>query len=287
MPSITNRARAVIGVGVTAAVGVGVFAWRQEKKKQQIARSKRAAFLKAEAESKRIQDAEVKCLRDNYLKPGARLAEQVYDGLGYARRWHETETVIGLNNRTQANVFDAALRFAERGDTGDGIDMEDVVMRLLRQALPECEWSSQAWPAEHGSDWHTAYRGVEELLQLAILEMRYGEFKASAQGGGSGIVCPGWIRETPTPMGNARPNDFIELLVGVEKSDGHPLLEERVHAIIVGIQGENVTALILEPGELLPNGQKTSGPTHSGQHGYSPGMQVTVPKRCVFRLIKK
>lgn len=284
-----SRTHVRLAVGTAAVVTAGAVVWRIDKKRKEkrALASKKSAAARLAAEKEKVAQADLKCLRENYLQPKAALAEQIYDSLSYARRYFDPGKLIGLNGRTQARVFDTAVQYAKEGDTGDREDLEPSVRRLLRQALPNCEWDRQAWPPEPGSDWETAYNGVSELFQLAVFEMRYGNFHMLPNGGGAGIVCPGWRQTPPAPTSTLRPFDYVELLIGTERSNGEPVREEWVNAMVTATSGDNLTVMLLEGGEPLPDGSRAKGPMYSDDHGYQANSTFTIPRRCVFKIIKK
>jgi len=279
---LTWPTRFVIGGGILLAGGYAYWRWDTKKKRIE-GRAKRKAIKKQKTKAdKSKQAADVACLQA-YLQPGARLTPQVRDSLTYASRYTDPSDEIGLNARTQSRVFGAATRLANAGETED---LDRAVRMIVREVMPDCPWDTVAWPPEDGSDWHDAYTAVEELLQLAALEMRYEDYHQIGDNG-VGLVCPGWNNLAPAPTTNLRPDDLIEVQLGVEDGEGTPQFTETAWARVTHLDGDTVKATLVGTETELQPGQGAPSITGATRHGYRSGMDIKLHRRCIYSVRKK
>lgn len=274
--SITWPTRLLIAGGILLTGGYAYWRWDSSRKTEAEIQRRRAAKNALVKKAKTKDAISAECLQA-YLQSGARLAEQIRQGLTYSQRFVDDRETIDLNTRTQTRVFSTASRLANAGETGD---LDRATMLILREVMPDCAWDSIAQPFESGSDWEIAYDGVKELLQIAALEMRYEDFHIYGSSGNVGLICPGWKNMAPAPTGNLSVGDTIEILIGAEDDNSEPILEEVAYADVLRIEGETVVAVIIESDSRSTN-------LNSDAHGYYVGMEVRLHRRCIWAVRKK
>lgn len=276
-------ARLLIGVGI---FGTGTYVyWRWDSKRKRLAALEHRKSIRKKREKKEQAQgaADLACL-DPYLHAGAKLSSQIRDGLTYAARFVDPSEEVDLTQRVQARAFAAATRLASNGEAED---LDRATQALLREVMPECPWDQVSMPPDPDSDWALAYDGVQELLQLAILEMRYGDFHirvADGESRGVGLVCPGWNNQAPAPSATLALGDMIEVILGAEDREGTPLYTEPAFARVTRIEGDTVNAELVGTEATLSPGVRAPGIQGTDQHGYRVGSEVVLQRRCIYSI---
>jgi hypothetical protein len=276
----------LIASGILATGGYAYWRWDSRRKRLEGLQHRKTLKKNRTQSEKAKEAADVACLKE-YLQPGAALADQVRASLTYASIFVDHDATIGLNARTQTRVFAVAARQANAGETGN---IDRAVKFILREVMPDCAWDTIAWPPEAGSDWATAYAGVEELLQLAALEMRHEDYHSITINGveqGVGLICPGWNNLAPAATANLAVGDMIEVMLGVEDLDGEASFTEMAFARVTRIEGDTIAATLVGPDTEVDLGTSAPLITGSHQHGYEIGDGISLHRRCVYSMRKK
>jgi hypothetical protein len=128
---------------------------------------------------------------------------------------------------------------------------------------------------------------TRKLIELAELSRKYGVKPGAAASKGA-LICPGWVHERSAPTHDVRPGDHVELLVdrySPEPGDDGQFMEWAWGLVTSANPAADSIVVTVESG--APAGEAVHVLRFGEHHGYRPGASVTVPRRCVFRVIKR
>lgn len=278
--------RLLIAAGIFGTGTYVYWRWDSKRKRQAALEHRKSIRRKREKQSKAEGAADLACL-EPYLQIGAKLSPQIRDGLTYAQRFVDPSDELGLTQRVQARAFASAARMANAGETED---LDRATQAILREVMPDCPWEKVAMPPDPESDWAIAFDGVQELLQLAALEMRYEDFHLTTVSGqpvGAGLVCPGWSNQAPAPTVGLAPGDLIEVVLGSEEDDGTPDYTEPAFAAVERVDGDRVSATLVGPETELSPGVRAPAIQGTAKHGYRLGSKIQLDRRCIYTVRRK
>lgn len=282
---ISNTVR--LGIAVVIVGGGAAAYWHYHQKREveaareRLERIRRQEKLQEDKDLQRINE----CVSP-VISEGQMVSKALADAMGYARQFVDDQSPIDLKPSYQNYVFEQALRLAINGNTED---LEKTVKNVIRNTLPDCDWDKAPFPAPRDTDLDLLYRGVQTLVELAELEMRYGTWRTMPPDHMirvSGVVCPGWVHRAPAPTATVKPDDYIEIVIAAESDDGTSDVEESVWARVTRVEGDSIHA-ILRPDEILPGGAVSPSLRYSNAHGYQANDTLVIPRHCVFRLLKR
>lgn len=188
---------------------------------------------------------------------------------------------VHLTPVSQRNAWTTAKFLAVEGQTRDRDFAARMILSLA--VAPDCDWSYGWHPYAEDPRYRQVYESVALLLDLAELALKYAPRGATA--GRGALLCTGWVHEPPAPSKDARPGDYVEVLIdefSLDPEDASPYAEWAwVRVEKVGPTGELVGSITHD----APSGKIPYVLQHSAQHGLSDQTPVTVPRRCVFQVV--
>lgn len=185
-----------------------------------------------------------------------------------------------LTPQAQRNAWEAAKYLSTEGMTED---RDGAVKRILSCSVPGCDWSQGYTPYAQDSRFRDVWESAGLLLDLAELALKYG-CRSSTAGNGA-MVSPGWVHTNPAPTADLKAGDFVEVLV--DKFSPSPEDDSR-YAEWAWVRvdsvpsGRDITGTITHE---APPGAQANNLRNTESHGYGPGTPVSVPRRCVHRVI--
>lgn len=187
---------------------------------------------------------------------------------------------VALTPQAQRNAWAAAQYLASEGATED----RDAAIRLILQnnVAPRCNWSAGYAPYVHDPRFRDVYESAGVVMDLAELSLKYGTATPIADKGA--LVAPGWVHKNPAPSAEARTGDYVEVLVS--RYSQNPQDDDRYSEWAwVRVDSSDDDAVTGTVTFETPPGVQANPLRNTEGHGFGAGTPVTVPRRCIHRVV--
>lgn len=258
--------------GVVFCCGYG---WHRYQRNQW---ERRNAAWRDSAETRQRLDA---CMDGVWSEPRPLIADIDGELVGPAKVAAKTQAgrvmEVSLTPQAQRNAWISASYLAHEGATED----RESAIRLILQnnVAPGCDWSGGYAPYGHDARFRDVYESVGLVLDLAELSMKYG-----SEASGGALVAPGWVHKNPAPSADVRAGDYVEVMVDRFSDDPRDdcRYAEWAWIRVDSSQRDAVTGTVTF--DAPPGAQ--ANPLRNGEsHGFIAGAPITVPRRCIHRVI--
>ena len=187
---------------------------------------------------------------------------------------------VSLTPQAQRNAWAAGVYLAAEGGTED----RDAAIRLMLQnnVAPLCDWLRGYEPYAHDPRFRDVYESTGAILDLAELSLKYGS--RNPLSGNGALIAPGWVHKNPAPSADVRQGDYVEVMV--DRFSGSPTDDcryaEWAWVRVDSSEPESVTGTVTFE---APPGAEANPLRNAESHGFSSGVAVAVPRRCVHRVV--
>ena len=268
--------RILIVSGVVFCCG---FAWDRRQRGRD--RDRRRASETDESTRRALEE----CLKDVWSEPRQLIADVQRETVGpaesAARPMDGRIAEVSLTPQAQRDAWASAKHMASEGMTEDR--QQALRMLLQHNVAPLCDWSNGYAPYQHDPRFRDVYESTALILDLAELSLKYGD--ATPTDGNGAVVAPGWIHCQPAPSGVVRTGDNVEFMVdrfSASPDDGSRYAEWAWIRVDAAPGGAGVTGVVTYD---APPGAQANTLRNTESHGFGPGTPVTVPRRCIHRVV--
>lgn len=187
---------------------------------------------------------------------------------------------LPLTPQAQRTVWSSAAHAAREGIAKD---RDRTVRQILQGMVPECDWTNGWEPYAEDDRFRDVYEACGRLLDVAECSFKY-----ARSGDGPALICPGWVHEKPAPTGDLHPGDWVEVMLDdytVDPNDEGMSADwawVRVESVAPGPDAPVAGTVSMD----APPGHQPNLIRNSAAHGVTPGSQIVVPRRAVFRVVQ-
>jgi hypothetical protein len=224
------------------------------------------------------------CLLGVWSEPRQLIADVQRDLAGPAQeaaRHADRLVEVALTPQAQRNAWAAARHLATEGTTEDRAMSVRII--LQHHVAPRCDWTGGYAPYQQDPRFRDVYESVALLLDLAELSLKYGDREPVQENGA--LVSPGWVHSNPAPSGDLRNGDFVEVLVDRYSSSPEDAgrYGEWAWVRLDSVSMEEAVVGVVTYD--APPGAAPNTLRNTESHGFGPGTPVTVPRRCIHRVV--